>query len=80
MNPAQLNLLRDAAAGRLTVSGVRFYRNGIQLDVNAGWVACDLLGAGLLVKADLWPGKYTRIALSESGRQMLAAVTAEEQS
>jgi hypothetical protein len=76
---AQRALLQDAAAGRLTVSGIRFYRDGTQLDVTAGWVAYDLLGAGLLAKADQKPAKYARISLTDSGRHALTAATAKEQ-
>lgn len=79
MTGQQWNVLDAAAAGRLTVSGVRFYRDGIQLDVHAGWVAYDLLGAGLLArKVPERPGKYTPIVITESGRNALKAVTTEE--
>jgi hypothetical protein len=80
LTDVQRSLLADAAAGRLEVSGTRFYRDRIQLDVHAGWVAYDLLGMGLLVKVEQLPGKYTPITISDSGRLALAAVTAEEQS
>lgn len=80
MTPAQLELLRDAAAGRLTMAGVRFYRDGTQLDVHTGWIAFDLLGAGHLVAAAARSGKYQRVVPTDSGRLGLATVTAEEKS
>ena len=81
MTGQQRNVLEAAAAGRLTVSGVRFYQDGIQLDVHAGWLVYDLLGSGLIARVESQrPGKYTQIIITDSGRQALAAVTAKEKS
>ena len=80
MTASARDVLEAAAAGRLTVSGMRFYQNGTQLDVHTGWLAYDLLGAGLLArKAAERPGKYTQIVITETGRNELTAVTTEEQ-
>lgn len=75
LTPIQVELLRAAADPKtpLSMSGVRFYRNGTPLDARTGWVAFDLYGAGLLVPAGPRSGKYQRVHPSDAAVEALAA-------
>lgn len=72
---AQLDLLRAADAGRLTVSGLRYYIDGVEVDTTAKWAATDMLDSGplLFILVPAQPSKHKPVHPTVRGLAVLKA-------
>jgi hypothetical protein len=68
-----LDLLRAANIGHLTVSGVRYYVDGVEVDTAAKWAAIDMLaGDPLLFIPDVaQPAKHKLVRPTVRGLAVL---------
>lgn len=72
LTDAQRVLLQAANDGRLTVSGVRYYLDGVEVDTAAKWLASDLLADSLLFIPDVSKAaKYKQVRPTVRGLDAL---------